>query len=78
MPLFGQILAALYQADIVDEDDIRAWHATPAAKGTDIKPGQLLEGVKHCHAVGGKMIAQFDDQESSEDESEESGDDSEE
>ncbi|EDR14254.1 uncharacterized protein LACBIDRAFT_142306, partial [Laccaria bicolor S238N-H82] len=29
MPLFGQILAALYQEDIVEEDDIRAWHKLP-------------------------------------------------
>ncbi|KAI0341739.1 nucleotide-diphospho-sugar transferase [Trametopsis cervina] len=76
-PLFGQILATLYQDDIVEEDDIRAWHAKPAAKGEGLKPGALLDGVKHCWTVGGKMIEQFNAQESSEDEdsSEEEDDD---
>lgn len=72
MPLFGQILATLYQEDLVDEDDIRAWHAKPEAKGEGkhIKHGVPLEGIKHCWTVGGKMIEQFDAQESSEEESE--------
>ena len=71
LPLFGQILAALYQDDIVDEDDIRAWHVTAAARGTAVKPGSLLDGIKHCWLVGQKMIEQFDAQDSeSEEESE--------
>ena len=64
LPLFGQILAALYQDDIVDEADIRKWHETAAARGTALKPGKELDGVRHCWAVGGKMIEQFDAQES--------------
>ncbi|THG99211.1 hypothetical protein EW026_g3085 [Hermanssonia centrifuga] len=71
-PLFGQLLAALYQDDVVDEDDIRAWHSRPLAKGVGVKPGPLLDGVKYCWAVGQKMIEQFDAQGSeSEEESEE-------
>ncbi|KAJ6596797.1 nucleotide-diphospho-sugar transferase [Mycena vulgaris] len=62
-PLFGQILAELYQADIVDEDDIRAWYALPAAKGADLV-GPTAENVKRCWAVGARMIQQFDEQES--------------
>ena len=56
----------------MDEDDIRAWHAKPEAKGEGkhIKHGIPLEGIKHCWTVGGKMIEQFDAQESSEEESE--------
>lgn len=72
------MLAALYQDDIVDEDDIRAWHTTDEAKGKGLKPGTLLEGVKHCWSVGQKMIEQFDAQESSEEESGEEDDSDEE
>ncbi|TCD64443.1 hypothetical protein EIP91_004088 [Steccherinum ochraceum] len=69
LPLFGQILAALYQEDIVEEDDIRAWHRTAAAKGEHLKEGTtLLEHVQRCWTVGSKMIEQFDEQESSEEE----------
>ncbi|KAI0797687.1 hypothetical protein C8Q75DRAFT_861962 [Abortiporus biennis] len=73
MALFGQILAALYQDDIVDEDDIRAWHKKPVSKGIDLKEGVFLENVKRCWAIGTRMIQQFDEQESSSEE--ESGDD---
>ncbi|KAI0693273.1 nucleotide-diphospho-sugar transferase [Cytidiella melzeri] len=77
LPLFGQILATLYQADIVEEDDIRLWHTKPVAKGEGLKPGPLLDGVKHCWAVGGKMIEQFDEQESSDEDSEDGEEESE-
>jgi len=64
MPLFGQILVALYQEDIVDEDDIRAWHSLPASKGENRKPGTDTENFKKCWVIGAHMIKQFDDQES--------------
>lgn len=70
MPLFGQVLAALYQGDIVEEDDIRKWHATPESKGVGLKPGPVTDNVKKCWAVGGMMIQQFDEQEDSDEESE--------
>ncbi|KAJ7740705.1 nucleotide-diphospho-sugar transferase [Mycena maculata] len=63
-PLFGQILAELYQTDIVEEDDIRAWYALPSAKGTGLVGGPTTENVKRCWAVGARMIQQFDEQES--------------
>ncbi|KAJ7710005.1 nucleotide-diphospho-sugar transferase [Mycena rosella] len=63
-PLFGQILAELYQADIVEEDDIRAWYALPEAKGAGLVGGPTAENVKRCWAVGARMIQQFDEQES--------------
>ncbi|KAF9453228.1 nucleotide-diphospho-sugar transferase [Macrolepiota fuliginosa MF-IS2] len=71
MPLFGQILAALYQDDIVDEDDIRTWHGLPASKGEDRKPGPETESFKKCWLIASHMIKQFDDQESEEDSEEE-------
>ncbi|KAH9001219.1 nucleotide-diphospho-sugar transferase [Lactarius akahatsu] len=62
-PLFGQILAALYQNDIVEEEDIQNWHAKPEAKG---------EGnVQKTWIVGARMIHQLNEQES-DDESEDS------
>jgi translation initiation factor eIF-2B subunit epsilon len=62
MPLFGQILAALYQEDIVEEDDIRQWHALPASKGVALKPGTTTDNIKKCWSVGTHMIAQFNEQ----------------
>ncbi|CAL1704887.1 unnamed protein product [Somion occarium] len=78
LPLFGQILAALYQDDIVEEDDIRAWHARPEAKGEGLKDTSFAENVKRCWLVGTKMIEQFNEQESSEEESGEEDSDEEE
>lgn len=66
LQLFGPILAALYQDDIVDEDDIREWHASPAAKGEGVKSTSVLEAARYCWVVGQKMIEQFDAQESEE------------
>jgi translation initiation factor eIF-2B subunit epsilon len=67
MPLFGQILAALYQDDIVEEDDIRRWHALPASKGVGLEPGTITENIKKCWSVGARMIVQFNEQDSDED-----------
>ncbi|XP_006458207.1 hypothetical protein AGABI2DRAFT_64187 [Agaricus bisporus var. bisporus H97] len=64
MPLFGQILVALYQDDIVDEDDIRAWHVLPVSKGEDRKPGTETDNFKKCWLIGTHMLKQFDDQDS--------------
>ncbi|KAA1474914.1 nucleotide-diphospho-sugar transferase [Dentipellis sp. KUC8613] len=77
MPLFGQILAALYQNDIVEEDDIRGWHKLPESKGEGLKPGPILENTQKSWIVGARMIHQFDEQESSDEDedSEEASDD---
>ncbi|RXW23845.1 hypothetical protein EST38_g1996 [Candolleomyces aberdarensis] len=70
MSLFGQILAALYQMDIVEEDDIRAWHVLPTSQGSDLQPGEVKTNTGKMWIVGAHMIHQFDEQESDEDESE--------
>lgn len=75
LPLFGQLLAALYQNDVVEEDHIRIWHKRSIAKGEGLKEGPLLEGVMKCWTIGKKMIEQFDEQESSEEESEDEDED---
>ncbi|KAL1667737.1 nucleotide-diphospho-sugar transferase [Schizophyllum commune] len=79
LALFGQILAALYQEDVVEEEDIRAWFKHPEARGEDVGvTGEELENIKKCRDVGAKMIEQFDAQETSEEESEEDEDEDEE
>jgi len=68
--LFGQILATLYQNDIVEEEDIRNWHALPEAKGENVKNGVLLENLQKTWIVGARMIHQFNEQESDDESSE--------
>ncbi|KDQ60712.1 hypothetical protein JAAARDRAFT_190866 [Jaapia argillacea MUCL 33604] len=74
MPLFGQILAALYQNDIVEEEHIRAWHSLASSQGDDLKAGTYADNMRKCWAVGTRMIQQFDEQEDSEDSEEGSAD----
>jgi len=69
--LFGQILAALYQDDIVEENDIREWHESPTSQGLGLLPGTRTDNIKKCWEVGSRMIQQFDEQ----DDDEESGED---
>jgi translation initiation factor eIF-2B subunit epsilon len=76
-PLFGQILAALYQNDIVEEEDIRNWHAKPEAKGEGVRSDNLLANMQKTWIVGARMIHQFNEQESSSDEESEVAGDSE-
>lgn len=76
-PLFGQILAALYQNDIVEEEDIRNWHAKPEAKGEGVKSGNIQENMQKTWIVGARMIHQFNEQESSSDEESDAAEDSE-
>ncbi|KAG1877885.1 nucleotide-diphospho-sugar transferase [Suillus subalutaceus] len=74
LPLFGQILAALYQDDIVDEDDIRAWHGNSKSQGQGVKPTSLQDNYNKCWITGAHMIKQFDEQDSDEESEEESED----
>jgi translation initiation factor eIF-2B subunit epsilon len=71
LPLFGQILAALYQNDIVEEEDIRAWHALPVSRAEDHKPGVMAENMKKCWMIGSHMIQQLDAQETDSEEGDE-------
>ncbi|KAJ3504968.1 hypothetical protein NMY22_g17742 [Coprinellus aureogranulatus] len=70
MALFGQILAALYQTDIVEEDDIREWHGLSASKGEDLPAGETKENYRKTWIVGAHMIHQLDQQDSESDEDE--------
>ncbi|KAL5533149.1 GCD6 [Sanghuangporus sanghuang] len=77
LTLFGQILAALYQHDVVEEDDIRAWHTLPDAKG-ESHEGITKENMHKCWLVGAKMIGQFDEQADSDSDSDDDDSDDEE
>lgn len=73
--LFAQVLVALYQDDLVEEEDIKAWHRSPAARGEGLglRPGSaILEGVKKCWAVGERLLDQFDGESEEEEEDESS------
>ncbi|KAI9466261.1 nucleotide-diphospho-sugar transferase [Lactarius psammicola] len=70
--LFGQILATLYQNDIVEEEDIRNWHTKPEAKGEGVKSGNSLENIQKTWIVGARMIHQLSEQESDDDDDDES------
>lgn len=61
---------ALYQNDIVEEEDIRKWHAQPEAKGEDVKDRKLLDNLKKTRTVGTHIIHEFNEQESDDDEGE--------
>ncbi|KAI6117666.1 nucleotide-diphospho-sugar transferase [Pisolithus croceorrhizus] len=71
LPLFGQILAALYQEDVVEEEDIRAWHKRPQSRGDEQKSAALQNNFQKCWNAGAFMIKQFDEQESDEESDEE-------
>lgn len=57
--LFGLLLGALYQEDIIEEEDVRAWHRKPESRG---KKG--VPGMEKCWLVGSRMIEQFNAQDS--------------
>ena len=59
---------SLYQNDVVEEDDIRAWHGLSQSKGIELPDGETKERTQKCWLVGAQMIHQFDEQESSSEE----------
>ncbi|KAH7877550.1 nucleotide-diphospho-sugar transferase [Lentinula edodes] len=71
LPLFGQILAALYQDDIIEEDDIREWHQAATSQGLGLSPSVRTDNIKRCWEIGSHMIQQFNEQADDSDESEE-------
>ncbi|KAK0503156.1 nucleotide-diphospho-sugar transferase [Armillaria luteobubalina] len=77
MPLFGQILAALYQEDIVEEEDLKMWHSSPSARGVGLAPGVQTDNIRKCWSIGALLIQQIGQQDSGEEESEEEVDEDE-
>ncbi|KAJ3726128.1 nucleotide-diphospho-sugar transferase [Lentinula raphanica] len=71
--LFGQIVAALYQTDIVEESDIRKWHESPVSHGLGLPPGERADNFKKCREIGSRMIQQFDEQDEDSEETEDEG-----
>jgi translation initiation factor eIF-2B subunit epsilon len=54
-------LASFYQDDIVEEDDIRAWHKLPTSRMSGTSA--LAENMNRTWSVGSRMLQQFDEQE---------------
>jgi len=52
--LFGQMLASFYQTDVVDEDDISAWHKLPTSNPST--QDDFAQNMRKCLAVGGKLL----------------------
>lgn len=67
----------MYQNDIVEEEDIQAWHALPASRAEDHKSGIVAENMKKCWMIGSHMIQQLGDQETDSEEDEIDGDEAE-
>ncbi|KAH8833842.1 nucleotide-diphospho-sugar transferase [Flagelloscypha sp. PMI_526] len=73
LSVFGLALRCLYQRDILDEDDIRQWHKTPAAKGKGMENETHFEDMGKCWLIAAKLIQAFDDQESESESEDEDG-----
>ena len=52
----------------MEEEDIRNWHAKPEAKGEGVQGGNLLENLQRTWIIGARMIHQFNEQDSDDDE----------
>ena len=62
MPLFGQLLIAFYQEDIVEEDDIQAWHKTSNKPIPHTTDAIFTENMQKCFKIGAQMIKQLAEQ----------------
>lgn len=72
MPLFVQILAALYQEDIVDEDSIRKWLVMPVSRGVGLEAGDRSDNIRKCFELGTKMLQHLEEQDDDSEDSEDS------
>jgi translation initiation factor eIF-2B subunit epsilon len=64
VPIFGNILATLYNEDIVDEDDIRAWHKSSRARGVGSGNEDTRASMERLRRVGTAMIERFEESDS--------------
>jgi translation initiation factor eIF-2B subunit epsilon len=69
--LFGQVLVAFYQGDIIDEDDLKNWQRLPASRTGQ---GASAENHKKFWVIGSRILQQLVEQDS-EEESDEDEDD---
>ncbi|KAF9651749.1 nucleotide-diphospho-sugar transferase [Thelephora ganbajun] len=61
--LFGQVLVAFYQSDIIDEDDLKNWQQLPVSKtGQD----DAADNHRKFWVIGSRILQQLVDQESEE------------
>lgn len=66
--LFGQVLIAFYQGDIIDEDDLKNWQQLPASK---IGQGDSAENHRKFWVIGSRILQQLVEQDSEEESDEE-------
>ncbi|GJJ12053.1 hypothetical protein Clacol_006294 [Clathrus columnatus] len=71
LSLFGSLLAALYQEDIVEENDVRTWHSKPESRGKTAADVNVAVKMDRCWSIGSRMIEQFDAQDSDDEDSDE-------
>jgi len=72
--IFGLILAALYNIDVVDEDDIKEWLSNSESRGLGLKK-ELTAAMGDCLMQGARLLQhlqQMDDSDDDEEEEDES------
>jgi translation initiation factor eIF-2B subunit epsilon len=70
--LFGQVLVAFYQDDIIDEDDLKNWQRLPASR---IGQDDSAENHRKFWVIGSRILQQLVEQESEEESDEDDEDD---
>ena len=68
--MFGQVLIAFYQGDIIDEDDLKNWQQLPTSKTGQ---GDYVENHRKFWAIGSRILQQLVEQDSEEESDEEDG-----
>ncbi|KDQ18101.1 hypothetical protein BOTBODRAFT_52900 [Botryobasidium botryosum FD-172 SS1] len=65
--IFGLVLAALYNSDVVDEDDIKEWLSNSEARGVGQKK-ELAPAMSDCLMQGARLLQHLQQMEDSDDE----------
>ena len=60
-----------YEADLVDEDDIKEWHSSPTTQGIDVEPEDYGSDLNKLWVIGGRLLAHLESDDESEEDSEE-------
>jgi hypothetical protein len=60
-----------YEADLVDEDDIKEWHSSPTTQGIDVEPEDYGSELNKLWVIGGRLLAHLESDDESEEDSEE-------
>ena len=66
-----------YEADLVDEDDIKKWHSSPTTQGINVEPEDYGGELNKLWGIGGRLLAHLESDDESEEDSEEDSEDEE-